>query len=308
MVSTNTPVMLMYPCRTGSSVCAAAALIPPAPSPASFENTPREIPYPQGRRQQGNSRTHRSSRCRPERKHVCYRKQCPRKLSGVQTDYHSCPAQIKECHSRSHLRRFCNGTQSACHHEQQKNRQHQRAFFSCHAKRILHRQRNSACVLSHSEIPARRFRQKHSQHLRQPLPRKCSGQRHHRTAAVCSVFSLHPVLHRENSQKISKQVPQPPPASSIHPSAGPPSAIAEADSPRYCPSRSPPQVPSSAMRTARTSASVSPRCTSPHGRCCTKRKEQPSNGQRAKLDGQKNACPKQQKKKRRDPGGCIHRF
>ena len=37
--------MLMYPCRTGSSVCAAAALIPPAPSPASFENTPREIPY-----------------------------------------------------------------------------------------------------------------------------------------------------------------------------------------------------------------------------------------------------------------------
>ena len=52
MVSTNTPVMLMYPCRTGSSVCAAAALIPPAPSPASFENTPREIPY----RKAGGSR------------------------------------------------------------------------------------------------------------------------------------------------------------------------------------------------------------------------------------------------------------
>ena len=29
-------------------------------------------------------------------------------ISGVQTDYHSCPAQIKECHSRyQHLRRFC---------------------------------------------------------------------------------------------------------------------------------------------------------------------------------------------------------
>ena len=38
---------------------------------------------PQGRRQQGNSRTHRSSRYRPERKRVpYYRKQCPRKRSA----------------------------------------------------------------------------------------------------------------------------------------------------------------------------------------------------------------------------------
>ena len=45
IVSMNTPVILIYPCRTGSCVSAQAALIPAAPSPASLENTPLETPY-----------------------------------------------------------------------------------------------------------------------------------------------------------------------------------------------------------------------------------------------------------------------
>ena len=43
-VSRKTPVILIYPCLTWSSVFAAAAVIPAAPSPASLEKIPLDIP------------------------------------------------------------------------------------------------------------------------------------------------------------------------------------------------------------------------------------------------------------------------
>lgn len=44
IVSQNVPVILIYPCRTGSSVVAAAAVIAAEPIPASLEKTPRATP------------------------------------------------------------------------------------------------------------------------------------------------------------------------------------------------------------------------------------------------------------------------
>lgn len=44
IVSQNVPVILIYPCRTGLSVVAAAAVIAAEPIPASFENTPLATP------------------------------------------------------------------------------------------------------------------------------------------------------------------------------------------------------------------------------------------------------------------------
>ena len=43
-IERDLPVMLINPCLTESSVSAADALIPAAPSPASFENTPLATP------------------------------------------------------------------------------------------------------------------------------------------------------------------------------------------------------------------------------------------------------------------------
>ena len=45
IVSINVPVIDTSPWRTGSFVCAAAAAIGAEPSPASFENMPRAMPF-----------------------------------------------------------------------------------------------------------------------------------------------------------------------------------------------------------------------------------------------------------------------
>ena len=44
IVSQNVPVILIYPCLTGSSVVAAAAVIAAEPIPASLEKTPLATP------------------------------------------------------------------------------------------------------------------------------------------------------------------------------------------------------------------------------------------------------------------------
>ena len=44
-VSKKTPVMLISPCRSGSSVSAQAAAMAAEPSPASLEKTPRAMPW-----------------------------------------------------------------------------------------------------------------------------------------------------------------------------------------------------------------------------------------------------------------------
>jgi len=45
IVSMKTPIIEIYPCRTGLLVCAALWAMPALPRPASLEMTPRRMPY-----------------------------------------------------------------------------------------------------------------------------------------------------------------------------------------------------------------------------------------------------------------------
>ena len=199
----------MYPCRTGSSVCAAAALIPPAPSPASFENTPRKF-HTARPAAVGNSRAHRSSRYRLERKRVpYYRKQYRGSLRRADHDYHSCPAQIKECHSgTSTSAAFCNGTQSALSPRAEEESASTNALF-------LPRQTYPASP-AQSSLPASYcpFRDtstvlpaKHSQHLRQLLPGNALVSVTIGPPQYVPSFFASGTAPRENSQKIFKASP-----------------------------------------------------------------------------------------------------
>ena len=257
MVSTNTPVILIYPCRTGSSVCAAAALIPPAPSPASFENTPREIPYRRGRRQQGNSGTHRASRCRPERKRVPYYRRAvsaealrradrlpflPRPDKKVPYPVPIPPPLLQWNAVRL--------SQRAAEESSAPTR-----FF------LLPRQTYPASPAQSSspasycpfrEIPARCFRQK-TQPASSPAapPERLWSASPSDRRSMFRLFFASGTAQKESSPKISVQVPIN--RCQHHPSPVLPvlQAPLRRQPPRYCPSRSPPQVPSSAMRTAK---------------------------------------------------------
>ena len=182
------------------------------------------------------------------------RKQCPRKLATMQTDYHSCPAQIKERHSRyQHLRRFCNGTQSACHNEQKKNRQHQCTFS-------LPRQTYPASP-AQSSLPASYFPFR-------AIPERCFPAKN--TASTFASFSSGNALvsvtigppqyvpsffciRYFTERKLSENFSASPitAASIIHPSAPGRQVPSPRQRPRYCLSRFLPPVPSSTMRTAK---------------------------------------------------------
>ena len=230
----------------------------------------------------------------------------------MQTDHNSCPAQIKKCHTRyQYLRRFCNGTQSACHNEQQKNRQYQCAFFSFHAKGILHRQRNRVRLrhISHSEryqngTPGKKY----SQHLCQFFLWKGSRQRYHRTTAVGPVFLLHPVLHRKKA--LRKFQCKPDHRCQHHPHQCSRTAKCHRRGNAHdiaCPDLCC-QFRHQRCERRNTCFCWFPGAPRSAAKRCPKCKNQTANRQRTKLDHQKNACPKQQKKKRRPPGDFIRLF
>ena len=112
---------------------------------------------------------------------------------------------------------------------------------------------------------------------------------------------------RENSQKISKQVPQPPPASSIPvlpvlqaPLRRQPHDIARPDLRRKFRHQ---------RCERRNSASVfSPLYLASRPNAVRSAKNNRRMGSARSWMVRKMPVPKQQKKKRRSPGGCIHRF
>ncbi len=306
----------MYPCRTGSSVCAAAALIPPAPSLLHSKTHRREIPY----RKAGGSRKFPhppllpippGKKTRPVLSQAVSAEALRRadRLPFLPRPDKKVPFPVPSTSAAFAMERS-----PACHHEQKKkNRQHQRGFFSlatpnvsCIASAI-----EFACVIlpiprdTSTVLPAKT--QPASFASRSPgnaLVSVTIGPPQYVPSFLCIRYCTEKkTLRKFQSKSHNRRQHHPSQCSLVL------QAPLRRQPPRYCPS--PISAASSVISDANgeTPASVfSPLYLPSRPNAVLSAKNNRRMGSARSWMVRKNACPKQQKKKRRPQAAAFHRF